>query len=274
MNVEYKNLELNIGCFDYLKIGDNEKKLVIIPGLSDGFMEPESINSKLTKKMLYKMCASYLNDYEVYVIPRKRNLQDNYSIKDMADDYYELIKHLKFKEVSVLGLSQGGMIAQHLALKLEDILDKLILVVTTAKPEYYTKKVIGNWIDLAEKEEYKKLMIDSTEKTYSEKYLKKVRLSYLFFGFITKKFAKKRFIIQAKSIMNFNALEEIKNIKKPTLIISGEYDKICDPNSAYVIHDQIESSKLHVFKNQSHAPFDELKKEYNDLVINFLRGEI
>jgi len=83
---------------------------------------------------------------------------------------------LELNKACIMGISQGGMIAQWLAIDHPQKVDKMVLVVTLSRPNNNIQRVIGNWIDLAEKEDYGKLAIDNMEKNYSENNIKKYAL--------------------------------------------------------------------------------------------------
>src|SRR5512143_2388655 len=55
-----------------------------------------------------------------------------YTIADMAEDTAGVIQNLKLGPTHVVGISMGGMIAQELAIRHPELVDKLVLVATTA----------------------------------------------------------------------------------------------------------------------------------------------
>ena len=63
--------------------------------------------------------------------------------------------------------SQGGMIAQYLALDYPDHVKKLVLAVTLSKQNDTVQKVIHSWLKMARNEDYKQIMIDTAERSYS-----------------------------------------------------------------------------------------------------------
>src|SRR6056297_1396640 len=144
-NYNYNFVETERGIFDYIKIGNNSEKLIILPGLSDGLVEPTRLSSNNIQKSLYKMYNVFENEYEIYVISRKRNIERGSTIEDMADDYYFLFKEMNLEKINLMGISQGGMISQYLASKYPDIIKKMILVVTTPTSKYYTANLIKKW---------------------------------------------------------------------------------------------------------------------------------
>jgi hypothetical protein len=55
-----------------------------------------------------------------------------YTIADMAEDVAGVIKNLNLGHTHIVGISMGGMIAQELAIRHSELVDKLVLVATTA----------------------------------------------------------------------------------------------------------------------------------------------
>ena len=192
-----KNGCVHIGDTDmyYVSFGKRTNNLIMLPGLGDGLTTVKGM--ALPMSMTYRM---YANDYKVFIFSRKNDLEEGYSTRDMARDQAEAMKMLDIKSANVLGFSQGGMIAQYLAIDYPDLVEKLVLAVTLSKQNELIQNVVGNWISMAEDNDYKNLMIDTAERSYSERYLKKYRLLYPLLGRMGKPKAFSRFIIQAKSL--------------------------------------------------------------------------
>ena len=113
---------------DYICFGNGDKNLVMIPGLGDGL-----ITVKGTAIPFAFMYKEFAKDYRIYVFSRKNKIEEGYSTKDMAIDLAEAMKKIGINKSSIIGVSQGGMIAQHLAINYPNLVDKLVLVVTVAK---------------------------------------------------------------------------------------------------------------------------------------------
>ena len=83
----------------------------------------------------------------------------------MAEDQAKAMNALGIANANVMGISQGGMIAQHLAINHPELVKKLVLAVTLAKQNKIIQDVASNWISMAEHGDYKSLTIDTAEKS-------------------------------------------------------------------------------------------------------------
>lgn len=266
MLLNAKNGAIKIGDteMDYISFGKGSGILIILPGLGDGLTTVKGM--AISMAMVYRM---YAKDYKVYVFSRKNHLTDGYSTRDMAKDQAAAMKILGITKAKVLGVSQGGMIAQYLAIDYPELVDKLVLTVTLSKQNKDVQAVIENMIKLAEKGNHKELMIDTAEKSYSENYLKKYRLFYPLLGKIGKPKDYSRFLIQAASCVQHNTYGKLENIVCPTLIIGGEDDKIVGVAASVELADKIKDSELYIYKGLGHAVYEEAK-DFNNRVMSFL----
>ena len=103
------------------------KNLIMLPGLGDGLSTVKGM--AFVFSMMYRI---YAKKFTVYVFSRKNHLQEGYSTREMAKDHAEAMTALGISKADVLGISQGGMIAQYLAIDYPDLVNKLILAVTSA----------------------------------------------------------------------------------------------------------------------------------------------
>lgn len=126
------------------------------------------------------MYREFVKDYKVYVFSRKNQLEEGYSTKDMAKDQAEVMKKLGISKASIIGVSQGGMIAQYIAIDYPELLDKLVLAVTVSRQNATVRSVVSNWIAMAEVNNYKGIVIDTVEKSYSDKNIKNTDYYTLF----------------------------------------------------------------------------------------------
>ena len=154
----------------YVSFGAGAKNLVILPGLSDGLA---TVRGKAL--VLAAPYRKYFQDYTVYMFSRKNEMPDQYSIRDMAEDQIQVMKILGIEQACLLGVSQGGMIAQYMAIDHPEMITRLLLAVTAPNANPVIQDTVSGWIDMARRGDHTALMVDTAEKMYSEKYLHKNR---------------------------------------------------------------------------------------------------
>jgi len=262
-----KNGSVNIDDTDmnYVSFGKGSKNLIVMPGLSDGL-----VTVKGKALLLASSYIKYFNDYTVYMFSRKNVMPEGYSIRDMAADQAKALKALGITKTSVMGVSQGGMIAQWLAIDYPEMMDKLILVVTAPKANEMIHDNVGSWIEMAKQSDHKSLMIDVAEKAYSEKYLKLYRKAYPILGYVGKPRNYDRFFVNANAILGFDAYEEVDKIECSTYIIAGNEDKTVGIDASYELKERIKDSELYVYEGLGHAAYEE-GKDFYDRVLDFLK---
>ena len=249
----------------YASFGKGSKVFLVLPGLSDGLT---TVKGKAL--FLAKPFAKFLEEYTVYMFSRKNDMPEGYSIREMAADQATALKELGITKVNVLGVSQGGMIAQYMAIDFPELVEKLVITVSAPRVNEMIQDNVGAWMKMAQEGDHRSLMIDTTEKGYSEQYLKKYRKVYPMIGNIGKPRAYDRFFRNAEAILGFDAYEELHKIECPTYIIGGETDKTVGVEASYELKENIKNSELHIYPGLGHAAYEEAKDFY-DRVYEFLR---
>ncbi len=204
--------------------------------------------------ILYRSLAK---DYTVYVFSRRRILFPGMTTRDMAEDLNRALESLGLSRVFLPGVSQGGMISQWLAIDHPDKVEKLALTVTLSRPNAVVKDVIARWIKMADRSDYKGIMLDTAERSYSEKRLKQSRLEYSIFGSIGRPKSFDRFRIQAESCVTHDSYDLLDRISCPTLVIGGKEDKIVTGQASVEIVGRIPDSKLLLYDGLGHGLYEE-----------------
>lgn len=249
----------------YASFGKGSKVFLVLPGLSDGLT---TVKGKAL--FLAKPFAKFLEEYTVYMFSRKNDMPEGYSIREMAADQANALKKLGITKVNVLGVSQGGMIAQYMAIDFPELVEKLVITVSAPRVNEMIQDNVSAWMKMAKEGDHRSLMLDTTEKGYSEQYLKKYRKVYPMIGNIGKPRAYDRFFRNAEAILSFDAYEELHKIECPTYIIGGETDKTVGVKASYELKENIKNSELHIYPGLGHAAYEEAKDFY-DRVYEFLR---
>ncbi|MBR0082001.1 MAG: alpha/beta hydrolase [Clostridia bacterium] len=250
----------------YASFGTGKKALVLLPGLSDGLATVQGKAALLAGP--YRL---FFDRYTVYLFSRKEKMPAGYSIRGMAEDQATVLKTLGIDRACVMGVSQGGMIAQYLAIDHPERVEKLVLAVTAPCSSPMIAANVSRWVDMAQRGAHRELMIDTAENSYSEARLKKMRKLYPLIGLLGKPKTYERFFRNADAILQFDALSDLEKIPCPTLILAGEQDRTVGVEASHILHNRIANSDLFVYPGLGHAAFEEAP-DFNRRVFDFLES--
>ncbi|MBQ6489300.1 MAG: alpha/beta hydrolase [Solobacterium sp.] len=265
-NAKNGTVSLGSTSMSYVSFGHGDRVFVLLPGLSDGLM---TVRGKAL--LLANPYQMFFEKYTVYMFSRKDDMPEGYSIEDMADDQASALRLLSIRKASVMGVSQGGMIAQSLAVRYPDLVEKLVIAVSAPYANDMIRENIRQWKVFAEEGNHKELMIDTAEKSYSDAYLKKYRKTYPVIGLVGKPKDYRRFIINSNAILNFDIRPRLNEIQCPVLIIGGSEDRTVGIQASYEMHEQIRDSELYVYPGLGHAAYEEAE-DFNARVFRFLES--
>lgn len=263
-NAHNGTVRLDGASMSYASFGHGEKAFAILPGLSDGLA---TVKGKAL--LLAQPYQQFFDRYTVYMFSRRDNLKRGFSIRAMAADQAAALHSLGIERASIMGVSQGGMIAQYLAINHPELVEKLVLAVTTSCPGQMTCDCVETWMRMAREGDHKALMVDTAERSYSPAYLEKYRRAYPVLGMVGKPKSYERFLANAEAILGFDARDELERIACPTLILAGEDDIIVGVEASYELHERIAGSELYVYPGLGHAAYEEAP-DFNERVLAFL----
>ena len=259
-----KTLNFNDKSMDYVTFGKGKKPLVIIPGLGDGLQTVKGMAMPFS--ITYRILAER---YKIYVFSRINELRRGYTTRDMAADVAEAMEVLNITSAYVMGISQGGMIVQWLAVNFPEKVEKLVLVVTTAKTSQLARERIEHWQKLSQSGNFKHLMLDIAQHSYTQKSYQKWRLLYNIMGRLGRIKDEKRIVIQSQSCLTHDSLEVLKEIQCPTLVLGALEDDVIGVNGSKELAKGISGCQLLILKHSGHALYEE-NKVFQEAVWGFL----
>ena len=260
-NAKELKLQLPDTEIDYITFGKGAKPLVMIQGLSTRSIK----GSAAGLAYMYRMFAK---EYKVYLFDRRPEIFEGITISDLASDVAAAMDALKLEKADVFGVSQGGMIAQYLAIKRPDLVNKLVLAVTAARNNETMTSVIENWISLTEQGRMKELVSDMAEKMYSPVYFRRYRPLMPLLTILQTPKDTNRFITLAKSCLTCNTYDDLDKIKCKTLVLGGAEDKVVGKGACEEIAEKL-GCNSHFYEGLGHAAYEEAG-DFNKRVYNFL----
>jgi pimeloyl-ACP methyl ester carboxylesterase len=251
---------------EYARIGSGPKPLIVIPGLSIKSV----MKSAASLEGPFKI---FKDNYTLYFFDRKKEAESGYSLPEMADDQVTVLKALGLEKVDVYGVSQGGMIAQYMAIRHPEIVNKLVLGSSTSKAEPLQITTIQNWARLARAREATTLVNSFIDDCFSEKFAARYRRALLALYKEISDEELDRFAIFADACDYVDTYNDLGKIKCPVLVLGAGKDLVTTPEASVKLVEKLKAEGVpcesHMYEDCGHAVFDELP-EYKNRIFEFL----
>ena len=249
----------------YICFGSGKRTLVFLPGLGDGLTTVKGM--ALPMSVMYH---AFTKDFTVYMFSRRNTLPEDYTTRDMAHDLRDAMDALKIQTADLVGVSMGGMIAQHFAADFPERVGRLVLVVTCAELNPTLEGSLREWLCFAACGDHAALMESNLRRMYSDAYYRKNKWMIPVISKATKPKSYARFFIQAQACLSHDATDQLPRIAAPTLVIGGEKDLALGGEPSRFLADAIPNASLHMYPQWGHALYEEAK-DFNQKVLEFLR---
>lgn len=227
---------------------------------------------------------AFSKNYQVIVfdnrdVGRSSQAKGSYTIADMADDVVTLLNGLKIERASVLGLSMGAMIAQEFALRHPDRLDKLVVTGTSADNTQAKFDPISVW-NFVKSHDKKGLTFAAQQFLwlFSDTFLRNaeaVDQTLQMLASNPNPQSPEAYERQVDAYVKHNTLSRLGDVKAPTLVVSGERDRLTPPWVSRRVADAIPGARYHQIDGPgaSHVLPLERPDDFNAIVMSFLDSE-
>lgn len=246
---------------DTITFGKGAKPLIMIQGLNTRGIR----GSAVPLAWAYRLFA---HDYRVYLFDRRPDVFEDITVRDLAGDVAAAMDQLGIRQADVIGVSQGGMMAQYLAIDRPDLVGKLVLAVTLSRSNDTVTSVIEHWIALTKQGDMKQLVADMAEKMYSDAYIKRYKPFMPLLTALQKPKDAQRFIALARTCLTCNAYEELEKIQCPVFVIGGRQDRVVGPQASEEIARKL-GCRIFMYEQLGHAAYEEAK-DFNRRIYDFL----
>ncbi|XP_074055508.1 valacyclovir hydrolase [Macrotis lagotis] len=248
-------VEVNGVHLHYQKTGEGKHAVLLLPGMLGSGQNDFEPQLKNLNKQLFTVVAWDPRGYG-HSIPPNRDFPVDFFERD-AKDAIDLMKTLKFKTVSLLGWSDGGITSLIAAAKYPSYINKLVIwganayVTDVDEMLYHGIRDVSKWSERTRK---------PLEALYGREYLAKTCENWV------------DGILQFKDLPDGNICRHLLPlIKCPTLIIHGEKDPLVPRFHADFIHKHVKGSRLHLMPEGKHNLHLRFADEFNKLVEDFLQ---
>jgi pimeloyl-[acyl-carrier protein] methyl ester esterase len=188
--------------------------------------------------------------------------------------------NVPIKKFNVLGWSLGGQVAMSLAIRMPEFVEKLILMSTT--PCFVEKK---DWPYGVNKQFFLNFEMEAKQNlnnTLMKFFLIQTRsfdnsknmMRFLKNTFIEIRDENKSGMQSALNVLKKTDLRnEVKKIDKPTLIITGDKDRLTSLKASIWLYEKIKRAKLKEIKGANHMPFISHREIMTESVKKFLQND-
>lgn len=260
LNAKEKMLSVGSKTFRCITFGSGKKPLVMIQGLNTNGIGGSAFP-------LAYMYRAFGKHYRVYLFDRRENITGPITVEELAADTVEIMDHLAITDADILGVSQGGMIAQYLAIKRPDLVRRLALAVTLGEPNPTVTEAINCWVSLAEQGKIRLLAEDMAQRMYSEGYIRRYRPFMPLLAVLQKPRNTERFVTLARSCLTCSTYSSLSSIRCPVLVIGGGQDKVVGSKAADELAEALGCPK-HIYPSLGHALYEEAA-DFNGKVLDF-----
>lgn len=262
-HVKEFEITLSDARMDCIAFGTGAKPLVMIQGVNTRGIR----GAGLSLAYMYRMFAK---DFTVYLFDRRAAVWDGITVRDMAADVVAAMDSLGIAVAGVLGVSQGGMIAQYLAIDRPDLVGRLVLAVTLSRSNDTVKRVICRWLEMTGQGRMRELVTDMAEKMYSDEYVKRYKPFMPLLTVLQQPKDVQRFMILAKSCLTCDTYDALDKIRCPVLVIGGRKDRVVSGEASEEIAAKL-GCPIWMYDHLGHAAYEEAR-DFNERVYSFLKG--
>jgi 3-oxoadipate enol-lactonase len=200
-----------------------------------------------------------------------------YTVADLADDVGGVVRALNIPRVHVIGISLGGFVAQNVALRHPDHVEKLILVSTSAggathvAPEASILALLtmrtGVGADERARSDYSRIMSPAYIGTHPEALDQVAEVA------LHRPFTPETYQRQLVAAIGQDVAAQVGNIVAPTLVIHGDADPLVPPQNGDYLARTIPGARHVVYHGVGHIPILECEEAFNRDVLAFLNEE-
>jgi pimeloyl-ACP methyl ester carboxylesterase len=197
-----------------------------------------------------------------------------FSTADLADTAVALLDALDLPRADVGGVFMGGMVAQEMALRHPQRVERLVLMGTFARADAKRRMLLEQWRELARIDAPLSAMVrDRLLWTANDDTIAQTDLIEQMIEFFTRDGAPlsaELFARQCDACLGHDTLSRLARIEQPTLLLCGAADLLTPPKLQRELAAGIPHSRLVVVPGGAHLVMVEAAEIWNRAVLQFL----
>lgn len=253
----------------YYEIDHVAAKTLPVVTLLNGFMRPLSDFRMFSRKLREAGFEPLLMN------PRgsgESEVSQPFTLATMREDVQALWDSLDIHQSSLVGISMGGVVAQHLAIKNQNRVSRLALISTAVNNQWIRSPAITSWDSLEE-------VLSFLRPYFSGEFLKR---NQLLINAMAKQMIRsfmanpdrhsERAHWQRQAICQFDTREFLSKLNMKTLVVHGEADEIIPVSVVKEFQRRIPNCQLSLIAGKGHLLLAESPAWLYSTVIDFLKS--
>lgn len=206
-------------------------------------------------------------------VGRSEGSEEPFSTADLAETLDALLDVLALPRVDVLGAFMGGMVAQQLALRHAERVDRMVLVGTYARPDAKRRLLLSHWRDLVRNASLETMVRDRLLWTASDETIAQTDLIEAMIEFFTRDGAPlsaELFALQCEACLAHDTRDRLSEVHSPTLVLCGGLDQLTPPKLHQELVAALGDARLVTLSQAAHLVMVEAAESFNRTVLQFL----
>lgn len=267
------HVELDGGAtMSYLRFGESGGPAAIVtPGLTDGlapvFHEPAA--------HAVPPPPEPFEAWQVLVVSHRDPVPLGWDTSAMAEDLAGLLDEVVGGPAVVTGHSMGGMVAQHLAARRPDLVDRLVLSSTLAKADAAFVGRLEHWEELLRNGRWEDFHRDAVRASFAGEERQR-QLELLEAGDLEPPPGAlvDRHLALSVACKRHDAIGALAEIRCPTLVLAGRHDELTRPDHGRDIATRVPDATLVVLDGAGHGLPEQRSEAYAEVVLSFIAGDV
>lgn len=206
-------------------LGEGDRAVVALPGLTDGLLP---LVEDEARALLRRLPVGDL-PFRLRMLSYPDPLAPDTSTEDLAALAAAWIEAVARPPVVLVGHSMGGMVAQHLAATRPDLIERLVLTATLARPDDVFRDRLRHWTALLEAGDWRAYAVDALRVSFTGSSLLRRLVAQRVVGAAEAPERLPRHRALTHACCTHDAVDRLADIVAPTLVLGGAADPLVRP---------------------------------------------
>lgn len=230
-------------------MGSGDRDVIALPGLTDGLLP---LTMEECQAMLRRLPVADL-PFRLRMLSYPDPLPPTVTTPELADLAASWIEAVAAPPVVVVGHSMGGMVAQHLAVSRPDLVRRLVLTATLARPDEVFRERLRHWEGLLQRGQWQRYAVDALRVSFTGSALLRRLVAQRIVGAVDGTERLPRHLALSHACLHHDALDRLGDVVAPTLVLGGGADRLVRPDRVRELAEAVPGARLEVLPRLAHG---------------------